>query len=100
MRNQSASKATLRLRWLALLGVLVLSSACHDEEAEKKKLADIQKQADEKIQSIQKQADQRVADAEKRAQVAREEAARAEITLTQAQAEAAKAAAHVGKQPA
>ncbi|HWA73958.1 MAG TPA: CatB-related O-acetyltransferase [Polyangiaceae bacterium] len=42
----------------------------------------------------------RVADAEKRAQVAREEAARAEITLTQAQAEAAKAAAHVGKQPA
>lgn len=54
-----------------------LTAACHDEEAEKKKIAEIQKEADDKIKSIQKQADQRVADAEKQVEQVKQEMAAA-----------------------
>lgn len=77
MQNQTASWARLSVRWLGVVCALSLLGACHDEEAEKKKIAEIQKEADEKIKSIQKQADQKVADAEKQVEQVKQEMAAA-----------------------
>jgi len=64
-----------------LFGTLVVATACHDAEAEKKKLDEIQKEADQKIQNIQKAADQKVADAEKQIEQLKQEMANAAVKM-------------------